>query len=181
MKRQNQYIVLGTLAVVLLATVYFTFIKSDATVDTAKTGSFNERFAPLNVDNPALRMDILQRFLALEYKGAHRNIFNAALPPPPLPPAPPTVAYVPPPVVPTGPPPLTVDAKYFGYVSDTAGSHRKAFFATTNNEDVVIAGEGDTFMGHFRVVRISKTSADVEEVSTGRHATLILEEPGPNG
>jgi hypothetical protein len=180
MKRQTQFIVLGALAVVLLATLYFTFIKSDAAVGPVNAGNFNERFTPLNVDNPALRMDILQRFLALEYKGAHRNIFNASLPPPPLPPPPPTVAYVAP-VVPTGPPPLTVDAKYFGYVSDTAGSHRKAFFATTNNEDVVIAGEGDTFMGHFRVIRISKTSADVEEVSTGRHATLILEEPGPNG
>ena len=181
MKRQTQIIVLGALAAVLLATVYFAFFSDSNTAETAKTGSFNERFTPLSVDNPALRMDILQRFLALQYKGAHRNIFNASLPPPPLPPPPPSVAYVPPVIVPTGPPPLTVDAKYFGYVSDTAGSHRKAFFATANNEDVVIAGEGDTFMGHFRVIRISKTSADVEEVSTGRHATLILEEPGPNG
>jgi hypothetical protein len=74
-----------------------------------------------------------------------------------------------------------VDAKYFGYVSDTSGSHRKAFFATANNEDVIIAGEGDTFMGRLRIDRITNTTVDVEEVSSGRHTTLTLEEPGPNG
>ena len=74
-----------------------------------------------------------------------------------------------------------VDAKYFGYVSDYGGNHRRAFFATTNNEDVIIAGEGDTFMGRFRVVHLTNTTADVEEVSSGRRATLTLEEPTPNG
>ena len=63
----------------------------------------------------------------------------------------------------------------------TVGSHRRAFFATNNNEDVFIAGEGDTLMGRFRVVKLTNTTADVEEVSSGRRATLILEEPGPNG
>src|ERR1019366_8514918 len=82
---------------------------------------------------------------------------------------------------PPGPAPLTVDAKYFGYVSDMGGSHRRAFFATANNEDVFIAGEGDTLMGRFRVVKLTNTTADVEEVSSGRRATLTLEEPGPNG
>jgi hypothetical protein len=76
---------------------------------------------------------------------------------------------------------LTVDAKYFGYVSDIQGSHRRAFFATANNENVFIASEGDTIMGRFRVVRLTNTTADVEEVSSGRHATLILEQPPPNG
>jgi hypothetical protein len=49
------------------------------------------------------------------------------------------------------------------------------------DEDVIIAGEGDTLMGRFRVVRLTNTSADVEEVSSGRHATLPLEEPPPAG
>jgi len=180
MKRQKQMIVLGVLAAVLLVTVYFAYPRSESTAGAVQTVSFNERFTPLNVDNPALRMDILQRFLALEYKGAHRNIFTASLPPPPAPPPLPELVIVAPPA-PAPIPPLTVDAKYFGYVSDTRGSHRKAFFATANNDEVVIAGEGDTLLGHFRVIRISIASADVEEVSSGRHATLILEEPGPNG
>jgi hypothetical protein len=137
------------------------------------------RFAPLNVDNPALRLDILQRFLALEYKGVHRSIFSASLPPPPAPP--PTKQVVVDPGPPPGPPPLVVDAKYFGYVSDNSGSHRRAFFATNNNDDVVIAGEGDTLMGRFRVVRLTNTTAEMEEVASGRRTTLTLEEPNPNG
>jgi hypothetical protein len=177
MSRRNQIAVLVVLLAVLGVTIGVHFWPSDDAVKTTPTTGL---FTPINVDNPALRMDVLQRFLSLEYKGTHRNIFSSSLPPPPQP-----VQKIVPvntaPPVPTGPLPLTVDAKYFGFVSDSAGSHRRAFFATANNEDVFIAGEGDTLMGRFRVVRITNTSADVEEVSTGRHATLALEDPGPNG
>jgi hypothetical protein len=180
MTRRTQFIVLGVLIAVLIPTAYF-FYRSFSPVEaTPPPAALDARFTPLNVDNPALRLDILKRFLALEYKGVHRSIFSATLPPPPAPPPSKqqvNVAPGPPP----GPPPLTVDAKYFGYVSDFGGSHRRAFFSTTNNEDVIIAGEGDTFLGRFRVVRLTNTTADVEEVSTGRLATLTLEEPSPNG
>ncbi|MBZ5661496.1 MAG: hypothetical protein LAO08_13905 [Acidobacteriia bacterium] len=180
MKRQTQLIVLGVLFAVLLVVAYYAYPRNDSAPNAVPAAAFNDRFTPLNVDNPALRMDILKRFLALEYKGVHRNIFSASAPPPPQP-----VVQKPPeviaPPVPTGPPPLTVDAKYFGYVSDMNGSQRKAFFATANNEDVIIAGEGDMFLGRFRVDRLTSTSADVEEVSSGRHTTMALEQPGPNG
>lgn len=173
-------IVLGVLLAVLAGTA-FTVFRSQSSDDVAPASvSLDTRFTPLAVDNPALRLDILKRFLALEYKGVHRSIFSATLPPPPTPPVSKqqvNVAPGPPP----GPPPLTVDAKYFGYVSDMGGSHRRAFFATSNNEDVIIAGEGDTLLGKFRVIRLTNTTADVEEVSTGRRATLTLEEPPPNG
>jgi hypothetical protein len=181
MKRRAQSILLAVLFAVLLVTVYAMYFRNSSSSGAVQTATFNERFTPLDVDNPALRLDILKRFLALEYKGVHRNIFSAQAPPPPSQSAasmqPVNVA----PPVPSGPPPLTVDAKYFGFASDSGGSHRKAFFATPNNEDVIIAGEGDTFMGRFRVVRITSTSADVEEVSSGRHTTLTMEQPGPNG
>jgi len=180
MTRRTQFIVLGVLLAVLAATVLnFYRTRYSSQEDAPPSVSLEARFTPLGVDNPALRLDILKRFLALEYKGVHRSIFSATAPPPPAPPPSkqPVVAPGPPP----GPPPLTVDAKYFGYVSDFGGSHRRAFFATANNEDVIIAGEGDTFLGRFRVVRLTNTTADVEEVSSGRRATLILEEPSPNG
>jgi hypothetical protein len=180
MSPRNQRIVLAVLSVILGITLLYYFgpwQQGDATV---KQAGADEKFVPLNVDNPALRIDILKRFLSLEYKGMHRNIFTATLPPsPPSEASKKTAVNVPPPV-PAGPPPLTVEAKYFGYVSDQNGSHRRAFFESAS-EDVFIAGEGDTLMGRFRVDRITNTTADVEEVSSGRHATLILEEPGPNG
>jgi len=178
MSRRNELIVLAVLVLVLVVSVFY-FLRPSPTPNVPV--AVEDRFTPLNVDNPALRLDILRRFLALEYKGAHRSIFSATLPPPPTPPPsanPPVIAQA---AVPSGPPPLTVDAKYFGYVSDLAGSHRRAFFATSNNEDVFIASEGDTLMGRFRVIRLTSTAADVEEVSSGRRATLVLEEPGPNG
>jgi hypothetical protein len=182
MTRQTQSIVLAVLLVVL-AGVGFYMYRMNFAPDAAAPApaTLDARFTPLNVDNPALRLDILQRFLALEYKGVHRSIFSASLPPPPQPEASklPPVNVAPP--INTGPPPLTVDAKYFGYVSDFGGSHRRAFFSTSNNEDVIIAGEGDTFLGRFRVVRLTNTTADVEEVSSGRRTTLTLEEPSPAG
>ena len=48
------------------------------------------------------------------------------------------------------------------------------------DDDIIIASEGDTLMGRFRVIRLTNTSADVEEVSTGRRATLNLEQ-SPTG
>ena len=180
MTRRTQFIVLGVLLAVLAGTAFnFYRTRDSSQQNTPQPVSLDARFIPLNVDNPALRLDILKRFLALEYKGVHRSIFSATLPPPPAPP--PSKQVVAAPGPPPGPPQLTVDAKYFGYVSDYGGSHRRAFFATPNNEDVIIAGEGDTFMGRFRVVRLTNTTADVEEVSTGRRATLTLEEPSPTG
>ena len=176
MSRRNQIIVLGLLFAVLGYRVYLTFRPPE---NSGTVSNADGQFAPVDVDNPALRMDILQRFLNLEYKGVHRNIFSATLPPPPLPPkqSPVNAAGA----VPAAPPPLTVDAKYFGYVSDARGNHRRAFFATGNNEDVLIAGEGDTILGRFRVVKLTEMTADVEEVSSGRRATLTLEVPGPSG
>jgi len=176
MSRRNQMIVLGILVVVLAAVWY----SSHQSGDASKTPTVAGLFVPIPVDNPALRMDILERFLSLQYKGSNKNIFVATQPLPPAPPPVVTPVSVAP-VVQAGPAPLTVDAKYFGFVSDSKGSHRRAFFATANNEDVFVAGEGDTLLGRFRVVRISSTSADLEEVPSGRRTTLILEEPGPNG
>jgi hypothetical protein len=181
MKQKTQWIVLGVLFVTLLVVAYYQIPRNDSSTATAPAATFNDRFTPLNVDNPALRMDILKRFLALEYKGAHRNIFSASAPPPVQAPVVQKAPVIVVPTTPADPPPLTVDAKYFGYVSDMNGSHRKAFFSTANNEDVIIAGEGDTFLGRFRVDRLTNTSADVEEVSSGRHTTMSLEQPGPNG
>src|SRR5579864_224769 len=146
MTRRTEFIILGLLLAVLIPSTYF-FYRSITPGEAAPPpAALDVRFTPLGVDNPALRLDILKRFLALEYKGVHRSIFSAALPPPPAPPPSPQPVNVVP-VQPAGPPPLTVDAKYFGYVSDFGGNHPRAFFSTSSGEDIIIAGEGDTFLG----------------------------------
>src|SRR5713226_7117808 len=125
MSRRNQFIALGSLLLVLGIVMYSQFRPA---ASSANTPSADGQFTPVNVDNPALRMDILKRFLDLQYKGTHRNIFSATAPPPPptVEVTAPVIIAPPPPPVPTGPPPLNVDAKYFGFASDSTGSHRRA-------------------------------------------------------
>lgn len=172
MKRRMEMTALVLLLLVLGVVFYLNFRPSGSRAAVSFAGN---QFAPVNVDNPALRLDVLKRFQALQYRGVHRNIFSATLPPPPAPPKKQVVNLGP--AIPSGPPPLTVDAKYFGYVSDTHGDHRRAFFSTNNNEKVYIAGEGDTLMGRFRVVRLTNKTAEIEEIATGRTVTLAIENP----
>ena len=72
--------ILGSLLVVLGIVAYSQLRPAG---NSANVPSADGQFAPVNVDNPALRIDILNRFLNLQYKGAHRNIFSAVPPPPP--------------------------------------------------------------------------------------------------
>jgi hypothetical protein len=177
MKQKSQLIVLVVLVAVLGSALYYYFGPTDNT--PASTQAIAQ-FVPVNVDNPALRTDLLKRFLELEYKGTHRNIFSATLPTPPAPPVDPHPVPIAPPT-PTGPAPLVVNYKYFGYVSDGYGAHQRGMFSMNNDEDVVIGGEGETLEGRYRILKITNTVADVEEVSSGRRATLTLEDPRPNG
>jgi hypothetical protein len=137
------------------------------------------KFQPLNVDEPQLRLDLLAKLQKLEYSGAHRNIFSAvALPPQPTPEEKrrlehqyPTVMHPPP------PPPVEVPAQFFGYASMPSSPRRLAFFL--NGEDVIVVQEGSVFLSRFRLDKIGNDSADVEEISSGRHATVQLVQPPP--
>jgi hypothetical protein len=46
-------------------------------------------------------------------------------------------------------------------------------------ENVYIIGVGETLLGRYRLVQIGNSSVELEEISTGRHATLTMEEPNP--
>ena len=124
------------------------------------------KFAPLDVHEPQLRIDLLQKLRALEYSGSHRNIFVAAPPPPPPRSRRSLQALLPPPL----PPPLQIPAEFFGYATQPHAGRRVAFL--TSGDDVLLVAEGDTFLNRFRLVRVGNDSLDVQEISTGRHATL---------
>ena len=135
------------------------------------------KFQPLNVDEPQLRIDLLEKLQKLEYSGTHRNIFSAvALPVEPtaaekakLEHRYPTVDAPPP------PPPVQVPAQFFGYASMKSSPRRLAFFL--NGEDVIVVQEGSVFLSRFRLDKIGNDSADVEEISSGRHATVPMVQP----
>jgi hypothetical protein len=170
-QRTQTYVLVG-LAVVLAGSLYYSIRGAD-TASEVPVDNFT--FKPLDVQEPRLHIDRLNRLLKLEYSGSHRNIFVAAAPPPTqaagekaLKPPEPFVGPKPPPP----PPPLQVPAEFFGYATRSASGRRVAFF--TSGEDVLVVAEGDTFLGRYRLVRIGNDTAEVEELGTGRHATVPM-------
>lgn len=166
------------LAVLLVAVLYLEYRPQDAAPVISAAGA---KFEPLPVENPGLRLDLLDRLKKSQYQGSHRNIFSAALPPPIS--AASAVAAVPAkpvaPLPPPGPPPLVVPATFFGYVTDAHTGTRRAFFSDA--DDVYVVAVGETLLGRFRLVQIGNNTAEMEEVATGRKMTVTMtEEPGPS-
>jgi hypothetical protein len=144
--------------------------------------SADDKYTPLAVEDPDLRIARLEDIQKVVYPGVHRNIFSAEPPPPPRPAVKPQTQQ---PVVqqPTGPAELVLPFHYFGYAADSSSGKRRAFF--TNGDDVYIASEGEIVLTRFRVLRIGNTTSDLEEIATGRRATLSMEQtvspPPPQG
>jgi hypothetical protein len=172
--RRNQIVFLAALLAVFLYIVY----RSTRSPEIASVVSrADETFRPIAVENPALRLDLLDRLKKLQYQGSHRNIFSSTAPPVS---AAPVVAVAPPVVAPPpqGPLPLVVPATFYGYVTDAQTGARRAFFIEGDNVYVVAVGE--VLLGRFRLLQIGNSSVELEETSTGRRATLTMEEPTPS-
>jgi len=178
MSRRTQIYLLVGLGIVL-AIALFNAYRGDSPASSGVL-AYDSRFQPLDVQEPRLHTELLDRIRKLEYTGTHRNIFVAAPPPPPpgavQTPQKPVERFVGP-QPPPPPPPLQVPAEFFGYATRPASGRRVAFF--TSGDDVLVVPEGDTFLGRFRLVHIGNDSADVEEIATGRHATVQLVQPPP--
>lgn len=178
MNRRMQILLLVGLVAVLGVVAYTQFHSTDYAAPTVP--AFNSAFSPLPVENPALRLDLLDRLKKFEYQGSHRNIFSAALPPPP-PPSAPVSATAPKPAAPpppSGPPPLVVPATFFGYVTDARTGAKRAFF--NDGDDVYVVAVGETLLGRFRLLQLGNNTAQVEETATGRTATLTMQEDTGN-
>jgi hypothetical protein len=166
MSRRVQLYLLGGLVALLAVVLYFSLRGSSTTVPGVFAA--DSKFAPLDVQEPQLKLDLLEKLRGLEYSGTHRNIFLSTPPPPPVVVAPKPTGPPPPPV----PPPLQVPAEYFGYATQPRAGRHVAFL--TSGEDVLVVVEGDTFLNRFRLVHVGNESLDVEEISTHRHATLPI-------
>jgi hypothetical protein len=169
---------LTILTLILIGAGVFAFYESRDNSSGPALSSALGSYSPIEVENPSLRLDLLEGLHKVEYTGRHRNIFSE-IAPPPLPTtedikrrndamnAPPVVTAPPPPA------PVQVDLKFYGYVDDPHTGNRRAFF--TNGDDVFIAGVGDTLENRLRVVRIGNESVELEEISSQRHTTLTIE------
>jgi hypothetical protein len=174
--RQKRIALLAGLFALLL---YILYVSNRSPEIAPVVSSANENFRPIAVENPALKLELLSRLKKLQYEGSHRNIFSNAAPPPVSAAPAPSSAVVPPPInpVPTGPAPLVVPATFYGFVTDAKTGMRRAFFM--EGENVYIIGVGETLLGRFRLMQIGNSSVEMEEIGTGRRATLTMEEPNP--
>ena len=175
MTRQKKEISVLVGLLVVGAAVYF-FNRTQAGGVTQV--SADAKFVPLSVQEPQLRLDLLAKLQKESNLSARRNIFNATPPPPELTPEQKREREHPYPTVPapTPPPQVQVPGELFGYAVRPAPSGRRfAFFR--NGDDVLVVAEGDSFMNNYRLLHIGNDSADVEEISSGRHAHVAMVQP----
>jgi len=135
-----------------------------ATHEKARPGVKGKKVRQENLD-PTLRLDLLATAEQTQYEGSGRNIFisqaeDVKIPPPMGPghtdPNTP-VGYVTP-TVPTAPP---IPLKFFGFASK-AGQPKKIFLS--QGTDVFVAGEGEIVNRRYKVVRISPTSVEMQDM-----------------
>jgi hypothetical protein len=182
MSSRTKTYVLGALLLVLAYVAYSLIFSKDTGTGLQGVLASETKFQPINVDEPNLRVDLLEKLKSQEYAGSHRNIF-AFGPPPPPPLTPAQLAqrdhkiYGPQP--PPPPPPVNVGATLFGYASMPQSGKRVAFFL--DGEDVLVVTEGAVFLNRFRLDKIGNDSADVEEISSQRHVTVQMVAPASGG
>jgi len=122
--------------------------------------------------DPTLRYDWLKASEDTNYEGNGRNIFlaQAEIPKPVAPAQTPEqieAAKGPPPP----PPPPPINLKFFGFASKP-GEAKKIFLS--EGEDVFIASEGDVVNRHYKVLRISPTSVEIEDVLNNNRQSIPL-------
>ena len=175
MSRRNEIFLLFALLIALAGALYYYFAGHNQVAATPKAVDGDTKFRPLDVQEPQLRLDLLAKLQKTEYTGTHRNIFVAEPPPPPKALVEAAAARSVGPQLPPPPPPVQVPGQLFGYASEASSGRRVAFFS--EGDDVLVVAEGATFLNQFRLIHVTDNSADVEEISTGRHATVPMVQP----
>jgi hypothetical protein len=176
MSQRKQLVVLAVLVVVAGSIWYWFFFREKTPASTSAV-AVAENIPLIEVQNPELHKDRVDRARKTEYKSNGRNIFSSIPPPPqeglhPIPKSNTPVV----PVIPEAPKVSPLTVKFFGYGTVPAGSARRAFF--TNGEDVYIVSEGEVLLNRFRILKVNNTNLDYEEISSGLRGTANLEEQG---
>jgi hypothetical protein len=183
-ENRRNTILAGVLGVVAVLALAYQFIPSSSTIaSTGSTGpaaspisalthpgrrgsgsgAAKKERAPQSLD-PTLHLQQLNAIEQIKYEGSGRNIFvsqaEVVIPKPitagTANPNEPNVYKVPPPAA-QGPIPL----KFFGFANQP-GETKKVFLS--KGEDVFIAGEGEIIDRRYKVVRISPTSVEIQDV-----------------
>jgi hypothetical protein len=176
MSRRVELYIFAALLVVLGYVLYHTMRPAGGGGSVTGVVAADGRFRPLDIQEPELHLDLLDNLRESQYSGTHRDIFSAEPLPPPK--AQLRAQKAMGPVGPPPTPPLQVPVQFFGYASTRDSGRRVGFFSS--GDDVLVLAQGDTFLDRYRLVSITDASADVMEISTGRHETLPITQP-PGG
>jgi hypothetical protein len=174
MTQKNQMILLAVL--VLIMTVVWYFNRTTVSVAPGNIAAI-QNYQLLAVENPQLHRDKMEAAEKTEYHSLGRNPFSEVAAPKEHAEPIKVAQHAPqgPPVLPPPPPPsLPPNMKFFGYGTIPNGTLRRAFLS--DGDEVYIVGEGDTLLGRFRIVKISNANLEFEEIATGRHATVTMQE-----
>jgi hypothetical protein len=184
-ENRKQVIALAVLAAIAVAITGYEFWPSSTTATpttgqttatAAKPGmrrSASGKMVPVGEPrlDPTLDLKLLSQSEEIKYAGNGRNIFVVGSVPIEKPKANGTDKQaglrLPPPIQP--PPPITL--KFFGF-ANRPGETRKVFLS--QGEDVFIAAEGDIVDRRYRVLHISPTAVDVEDVINNNRQSLPL-------
>jgi hypothetical protein len=184
-ENRKQVIALAVLAVIAVAIMGYEFWPSSSTAapttgqttaTAAKPGmrrSASGKMVPVGEPrlDPTLDLKLLSQSEEIKYAGNGRNIFVVGSVPIEKPKANGTDKQagvrLPPPIPP--PPPITL--KFFGF-ANRPGETKKVFLS--QGEDVFIAAEGDIVDRRYRVLHISPTAVDVEDVINNNRQSLPL-------
>lgn len=173
-KKNTRAYVLGGVLVLLLLVLLYSRIPSSGPIGVVAA---DQKFEPLDVQAPDLRLDLIEKIHKMKYEGTHRNIFSAA--PPPISPSQQHAAeesrLVPGPRKPPPPPPVQFPGQFFGTATMPDSGKKLAFFQ--QGDDVVVVEEGGEIFGNFRLTHIGNDSVTVEEISSGGSTTVPIQAP----
>ena len=130
----------------------------------ARAGVKGKKVRQENLD-PTLRLDLLASAEQTQYTGSGRNIFVSQAEPPPIP-IPGSSGVTDKPKDPVWTPPASgtpppIPLKFFGFASKV-GEPKKIFLSS--GEDVFVAGEGEIVNRRYKVVRITPTSVEMQDL-----------------
>jgi hypothetical protein len=142
---------------------------------TATARKINRGNKPVKTErslDPTLRLDLLNTSEGTKYEGKGRNIFRAEAEVIPQAKFNPMRSMPTPPPEPQGPPPPPpIPLRFYGFAS-RPGEPKKIFLS--QGDDVFIAGEGDIVDRRYKILQISPTSVEVEDVLTNNRQSLPL-------
>lgn len=205
-ENRKQVIWAAVLGVVALLIIGYWFIPSSSTIASTTSGTTEPLALPLSATrpvahhgsgsaagkkvrppqslDPTLHLQQLASTEQIKYEGQGRNIFiSQAEVVIPIPQATGTTdkgkqdasAIYKPPILPLQTP---IPLKFFGF-SNQPGAPKKVFLS--KGDDVWIAGEGEIVDRRYKVVRISPTSVDVQDVvGSGPPQSLPLMQGNPS-